>query len=144
MKRKLNGLLIIGMTGTIFFGSFFAGEYLDATRGNRDIWWTPMNMALSLDQSKTEFELYMRNELLQKRIEKGTLLWVDDREKTFKVAAGDVKVRLNNRHKVKADRLQYAIVTAFFLGASMTLLVMGLMRFFTGQENKDGVSGKES
>ncbi len=134
MKRNFNGLLIIGITGTVFFGSFFAGEYLEATRGNEGIWWTPMNMALTLDQSGSEFELYIQKEMLQKRIEKGTLLMVDDRGKSSKVTANDVKVRLNNRHKVEAEKLSYSIITAFFSGISIALLVMGLLRFFTDIE----------
>lgn len=137
MKRKMNGLLIIGITATVFFGSFFAGEYLSATRGSQDIWWTPMSMALTLDQSRPEFELYIHKDSLQKRIENGTLLMVDDQGKSSKVAANDIKVRLNNWHKVKAEKLQYAIVTAFFLGASIVLLVMGLMRYFTDNKIKE-------
>lgn len=135
MKRKFNELLIIGLTGTIFFGSFFAGEYLEASRGSKDIWWTPMEMALTLDQSRPEFELYIEKQMLQKRLEKGSLLMVDDSGKTSIVTADDVKVRLNNRHKVKAEKLNYCIITAFFLGISLALLVVGLIRFATRNEN---------
>lgn len=135
MKGKLNALLTFGLTGTIIFGSFFAGEYLEATRGNNDMWWTPMNMALSLDQSRTEFELYIQKDMLQKQIEKGTLLVANEKGKPAKVTAGDVKVCLNNWHKVKAEKLNYCVITAFFLGASLALLVVGLIRFMN---SKDG------
>lgn len=136
MKRKFNELLIIGLTGTVFFGSFFAGEYLEVTKGNKDMWWTPMNMALSLDQSRTEFELYIQNEMLQKHIEKGTLLVAGEKGTPTKVTAGDVKIRLNNWPKVKVEKLNYCVMTVFFLGASLALLVVGLIRFITEKENK--------
>lgn len=129
MKRKINELLVIGLTATIFFGSFFAGEYLQITRGNKDIWWTPMSMALPLDQSRTEFELFIQKEMLQKHIEKGALLIVGDNGKSVKVKTGDVKVRLNNWHKVKTEKMQYAILTVFFLGASIAVLIIGLIQF---------------
>ncbi len=134
MNRKMNGLLIIGLTATVFFGSFFASDYLEATRGSQDIWWTPMSMALSLDQSRPEFELYIKKDMLQKHIEKGRLLIADEQGKQAQVAADDIKVRLNNWHKVKADKMQYAIVTAFFLGASIVVMFMGLIRYFTDKK----------
>ena len=138
MKRKINGLLVIGLTATIFFGSFFTGEYLQITRGDKDIWWTPMSMALPLDQSRTEFELFIKNEILQKHIEKGALLIVGDNGKSVKVKAGDVNVRLNNWHKVKTEKLQYAILTVFFLGASIALLIIGLIQFIKTKKINTG------
>lgn len=114
MQRKFNELLIIGLGGTIFFGSFFAGEYLGASESNKDSWWTPMTMALSLDQTRPEFELYLKKELLQKHIEKGTLLVANDGENLSKLVLGDIKIRLNNWNKVKAEKLKYAVITAFF------------------------------
>lgn len=127
---------MIGLTGTVFFGSFFAGEYLEVAKGNQAMWWTPMNMALSLEQSKTEFELYIQKEMLQNHIEKGTLLLAGEKRTPTKVTAGDVKIRLNNWHKVKAEKLNYCVITVFFLGASLALLVVGLIRFITEKENK--------
>ncbi|HOG10175.1 MAG TPA: hypothetical protein PLD26_06565 [Smithella sp.] len=135
MQRKFNELLIIGLGGTIFFGSFFAGEYLGASESNKDSWWTPMTMALSLDQTRPEFELYLKKELLQKHIEKGTLLVANDGENLSKLVLGDIKIRLNNWNKVKAEKLKYAVITAFFLGASIALLIIGLMRFLADKED---------
>lgn len=136
MKRKFNGFFIAGLTGTIFIGSFLAGDYFDTSRCRHDSWWTPMSMALTLNQSRQEFELYIQGEMLQKCIEEGTLLMVDDRGTSKKVTAGDVKVRLNNRHKVKADKLPYALAAAFFLGISMSLLALGLMQFVADKKEK--------
>jgi len=134
MKRKFNEFLIMGLTGTIIFGSFFTGEHLQATAGNKDIWWTPMSMARSLDQTGTEFELYLKGSMLQKHIDKGTLLTVDDKGKSSKVAQDDIKVRLNNWHRIKAEKLNYAVITAFFLGVSIALLSIGLVRFFANKK----------
>lgn len=135
MKKYFNGLLIIGLTGIMFFGSFFAGEYLEATRGNKDIWWTPMKMALSLDQSRTEFELFIQKDMLQNHIEKGTLLIAGEKGNPVKVAAGDIKVRLNNWHKVRAGKLQNIILMSFFLGISVALLILGIIQSVAKKEN---------
>ena len=135
MKRRFNELLIIGLTGTIFFGSLFAGDYLGASESNKDNWWTPMSMALSLDQTRPEFELYLKKELLQKHIEKGTLLVANDGGNPSKLISGDIKIRLNNWNKVKAEKLKYAVFTAFFLGASIALLIIGLIRLVADKED---------
>ncbi len=140
MKKKYNELLLIGLAGTFFFGSFFAGEYLAATSANQDIWWTPMTMALSLDQSRAEFELYVRGDLLQKRVETGTVWLMDKQGKLSKVTAEDVKIRFNNRYKVKAEKLHKAVFTAFMSGISIALLVTGLVRFFKDKRKSVGVS----
>jgi len=94
-----------------------------------------MTMALSLDQTRPEFELYLKKELLQKHIEKGTLLVANDGENLSKLVLGDIKIRLNNWNKVKAEKLKYAVITAFFLGASIALLIIGLMRFLADKED---------
>ena len=94
-----------------------------------------MSMALSLDQTRPEFELYLKKDLLQNHIEKGTLMIANDGENPSKLISGDIKIRLNNWNKVKAEKLKYAVITAFFLGASIALLIIGLMRFVADKED---------
>ena len=59
MRKSVNPLLLIGLLGTIVIGSQFAVQYGRAIWGDRDIWWTPMAMALSLDETTRAFEMYV-------------------------------------------------------------------------------------
>ncbi|HON58281.1 MAG TPA: hypothetical protein PLT45_01970 [Smithella sp.] len=135
MKRKMNDMLAIGLTGTIIFGFIFASNFMEAHWGNKDIWWTPMAKAVPLDQAKEHFELYIGGRLLQRHLEQETLSAVDQTGKPYKVVSNDVRVRLNNWDEVKTLKLNNAVITAFFLGISFALLVMGLIRFFAGKED---------
>jgi hypothetical protein len=130
MKRKFNELLIIGITGTAIFGSIFAVNYGETVWGNKDIWWTPISMALPLNETKQEIELYIKGELLQKHLERGTLIAVGKEGQSSPLVANDVNVRLNNWNKIKASKLNNVTVSSLFLGVSLTLLVMGFIQYF--------------
>lgn len=129
MKRRFNEMLTIGLAGTLIFGSFFLGGYLSVTSGNKNIWWTPMDLAISLDASRTAFELYIQNDTIQKHIEKGKLYIADEKGTPVKVTSDDVKIRLNNWPRVKADRLNGSMLYAFLSGASLAVLIMGMIRW---------------
>ncbi|MDI6743306.1 MAG: hypothetical protein QMD11_11290, partial [Smithella sp.] len=66
MRQQINALIIIGIIGTAVFGSQVAVKYSESNWGNKDIWWTPVKMALPLNETKNEFELYIKDELLQR------------------------------------------------------------------------------
>ena len=130
MKRKFNELLIIGITGTAIIGSIFAANYGETVWGNKDIWWTPMSMALPLNETKQELEFYIKGELLQKRLDRGTLIAVGNAGQSSPLVTDDVKIRLNNWNKIKASKLNNITVSSLLLGVSITLLVMGLIQYF--------------
>jgi len=138
MKRKINEMLAIGITGTAIFGSFFAADYGDAIWGNKDIWWTPMSMALSPNDTRQDFELYVKGELLQKHLERGTLIVVNQEGQSSPVIAKDVRVRFNNWNKIKASKLNNASLFAFVFGASFSLLIIGVFRLI--KERKQQVN----
>jgi hypothetical protein len=87
-------------------------------------------MALPLNETKQEIELYIKGELLQKRLERGTLIAVRKEGQSSPLVANDVNVRLNNWNKIKASKLNNITVSSLLLGVSLTLLVMGLIQYF--------------
>jgi hypothetical protein len=116
MKRRINEMLAVGLTGTFIFGMIFASNFMDAHWGNKNIWWTHVAKALPLEQTKENFQLYIGGRLLQRHLEQGTLLAVAQTGKPYKVVSKDVRVRLNNWNEIKAQRLNNAVITAFFWG----------------------------
>ncbi|HDP35772.1 MAG TPA: hypothetical protein ENN29_11765, partial [Candidatus Hydrogenedentes bacterium] len=85
MQRKINSLVIIGVVGTCVFGSHFAAQVGRSFLGNRDIWWTPKIMALSLDETRQDFEILLRGELLQGYLGRGALSAADADGSTYLV-----------------------------------------------------------
>jgi hypothetical protein len=129
--RKINALLIIGITGSIIFGIQFTIHYGRTIWGNKDMWWTPMSMALPLSKTDQKFKLFLKDELLQDYIKQGALSATGPNGKTYCVATEDFKIRLNNWNKTKASFLQSAVFAAFFLGISITCLILGITQFFS-------------
>jgi hypothetical protein len=136
MKKRVNSLLIIGITGTIVLGFHFGVQYGRATWGNHTIWWTPKAMAVSLDETRQYFELFLSNELLQDHLKRRSLSATERNGKTYQVVPEDIKVRLNNWYKVKASFLNAAVFSAFVLGVSVTCLILGLARMRMRGEQK--------
>jgi hypothetical protein len=136
MKKQINALIVIGIIGTAIFGANFAAKYAQANWGNKDIWWTPMSMALPLNETQQEFELYIKDELLQKHLEAGALSVADKTGKSFFVGSDDIKIRLNNWNKMKSSMLNSAAISAFSLGISLAVLILGVVQFVANKEEK--------
>ena len=130
MKNTWKPFLLIGMIGIFTCGSQFAAKYIQAIWGNRDIWWTPIQMALPVDDTKNDFAIYLSGEPLQKHIDRGTLSVTDNSGKSYRVATGAVKVRINNWYKTKASLLHWAIYFALALGSCVTFFGIGLAQWF--------------
>ena len=137
--RIINAWLIIGIIGVCVFGSHFGIQYGRAMLGRKDMWWTPKAMALPLEQTRREFELFINNELLQSRIKQGTLLAIDPEGNAYPVVSENVTVRLNNWHKTKASFLHIAVFTALLLGISLTSLIVGAIQYL---ENSKALANK--
>jgi hypothetical protein len=127
MRRRLHPLLLAGLIGTTVSGSLFAGQYGAAVWGRSDIWWTPIELAWTLPAAANEFELYLGGELMQRQVERGALAVQNENGAMRPVAPTEIKVRLNNWQKIRAERLHGAVFAAFSLGISLTCLVLGLI-----------------
>ena len=129
MTRQLNPFLMIGMIGIFTCGSQFAVKYIQAVWGDQNIWWTPMQIALPLDQTKNDFAMFISGEPLQKHIDRGTLFAKDTAGKPYKVVTADIKVRINNWYKTKASLLHWSVYLALALGSCLTFFGIGLAQW---------------
>jgi hypothetical protein len=133
--HKLNVWLLIGIIGVSLFGSYFGIYYGRAVGGSTDIWWTPKALALPLNDTRNEFEIFLKDELLQDHLERGSLLTTDLNGQSSRVVSNDIVVRLNNWHKTRASLLHSAVFTALLLGVSLMSLVVGVTARIAG--NRD-------
>ena len=140
MRRRLHPLLLAGLIGTAVSGSIFAEQYGGAVWGRSDIWWTPMELALPLPAAGKNFELYIGGELMQRQVERGALAVQDKNGALRPVAPAEIKVRLNNWQKIRAERLHGAVFAALSLGISTTCLVMGIVGHVQGRKEKRSAS----
>ena len=140
--RKLNGYLITGIIGMAVIGSHFGVQYGRAVWGNNDMWWTPKPMALTLSETRHNFELFVRGDLLQNHLRKGTLSAIDSQGESYRIVPEDIQVRLNNWYKVKSSMLHSAVLAAVLLGISVMSLVVGLKQLVA--ENKKTVSKSDT
>lgn len=127
MRQRRSTLLVVGLIGTVVSGSLFAGQYGSAVWGRSDIWWTPLELALPLQAAANEFELHLGGELMQRQVERGALAVQNENGAMRSVAPTEIKVRLNNWQKIRAERLHGAVFAAFSLGISLTCLVLGII-----------------
>jgi hypothetical protein len=134
MRKNVNPLFLMGLIGTLVIGSHFAAQYGRALWGDRDIWWTPRTMAVSLEDTKQAFELYVSGTLLRDHLERGSLSAVAANGTPYRVAQGDIRVRLNNWYKVNASLLHSAVPSAFLLGVSVTCLTIGIVQWTQRRE----------
>jgi hypothetical protein len=88
-------------------------------------------MALPLSETDQNFKLFLKDKLLQDYIKQGALSATDPDGKTYRVTNEDFKIRLNNWDKSKASFLQSTVFAAFFLGVSITCLILGITQFFS-------------
>ena len=130
---KINAWLIFGIIGASLFGSQFVIHYYRAVWGNAEMWWTPKPVALSINDTRNDFELFLNDELLQDHIKRGSLSATDRNGQSMPVAADDIVVRLNNWHKMKASFLHTAVYMALLLGASLMSLAIGIVQMLVGK-----------
>ncbi len=130
---KINGWLIFGVIGVFVFGLQFVIHYYPAVYGNAAIWWTPKTMALSINDTRNHFELFLHDELLQDHLKRASLSATDPEGHAIPVVSDDIKVRLNNWHQTQASLLHTAVYMALLLGASLMSLLLGIVQAFTGK-----------
>ncbi len=134
MKNRMNALLLIGIIGMAVIGSHFGVTYGRAVWGNKDIWWTPMSLALPLEDTSHDFRLFLGGEPLLEHVERGTLTVLDANGQPYQVSSEDIRVRLNNWPEVKADFLHSAVFSGILLGISLTCLILGLTEFIRSRK----------
>ena len=125
--RKFNPMTLLGMLGICFFGLMFFLECGQAMWADSSVWWTHRSMPLTLAETEDHFELYVGPDLLQKLVEDRALTVRDAEGRERPVSVADIRVRVNNWDRIRADHLRDGVAAALGLGASATLLIVGIV-----------------
>lgn len=126
----MNLLMMIGLVGTPIAGTQFGLDYGRAIWGETQIWWTPKEMALPLEQTGGHFQLTLDGEPLGNHLARNSLTALGSEGLAYFVTPDMVRVRLNNWPQVQAQMLHMAVYSALGLGVSLTCLIVGLVEFF--------------
>ena|SRR2546422_940971 len=113
----------------VFGGIFFLISCVNLMRFYRvrdDIWWTPVNAPLSLEQSRDRVEVYVRGVPLQNALRSGRLQLTGD-SGPASITPSDIGIRLNNRDRVKAGRVPLLVASAAGAGFTGLVLLLGLL-----------------
>ncbi len=87
-----------------------------------DIWWTPQTLALSVSESADRVRVYVRGKPLGSLLDAGQLRLADTPESVLSI--NDVRFRLNNWDRVRAQRLPSLLVYAAAIGAGALLFLL--------------------
>ncbi len=137
-NRADASLLLFGITGMCFFASLYVVDIYKSFNGDAHIWWTNSKMKLSMEDVSDKVEVYLDNKPLQKKLADRSLILADSDGSYRLVSAKDIKFRINNWPSVRADRLMAAAVTGVFVGASVALFIIGIIRIRRNQKKENG------
>jgi len=135
VKKSLNPLLLIGLIGTLTIGSTFFINLYRVFWADRDVWWTPQSMRLPLEDTGANFQLYISDRPLKTHLSEGTLYSSDSKRKQYRIISQNVTVRLNNWDKTRASILANTTISGVFFGASISLLIVGLIQAVSSKKN---------
>jgi len=124
-KGRINVYLFIGLIGVATSGSMLFTHLYQAFWGNENIWWTPLQLHLTVEETGNRFQMSVGGKALQKHLADGTLFAVDPNGQQYRVVSKDVGVRVNNWDRVKGTILTGALATSFGFGVSLTFLIIG-------------------
>lgn len=113
----------------IFGGVFFLMSALQVVRffvERADIWWTPKVHGLSLADASDRVEIYVRDVALQEHVKAGRVQLLTDTSAT-PVTESDIRLRFNNRDRVRAQRIPTLLAAGIGLGASGVFFLLGVL-----------------
>lgn len=131
MTRKY--LLILGAV----FCLTSVGEMVRLGTQRADIWWTPKELALPLDKAADRVRLTVAGEPLPEQLAAGRLLLVTDAGPRALTDA-DVRLRLNNRDRVRVQQMPALVSTGIGLGVSLVILLAGVLGWGPGRHEPKG------
>jgi hypothetical protein len=121
MKKRCNLVTILGLVGIVVGISGVLPVFFQPD----DIWWTPRQLALTPDEASGRVRILVADEPLTDRLAAGELLLVTP-DGPRPMAAGDIRLRLNNRDKVRAHALMAAMVPVAIAAVGLSVTVFGL------------------
>jgi hypothetical protein len=121
MRTQIRAFILIGGISVLVFGT--QGIVLLLQSGEH--WWTHADMPLTLEAARDRVEIHVAGRLMQKQLADGGLL-LRAEGGAEPLRKEDVGIRLNNRHRIRAERLPWAFLTAALFGVGAALLGVGL------------------
>jgi hypothetical protein len=77
---------------------------------SRDFYWTNVDMKLPVQAGKNHFEVYVRNELLQRCVEKKRLALMDG-DSITPLTLGDFSIRMNRKCETAMGPLAFSVAS---------------------------------
>ncbi len=113
----------------VFGGVFFLGSALQLMRffnQREDIWWTPKELAMPLAEASDRVQLYVRDVALPEQLKAGRVQLLTDTGAS-PITQSDVRVRLNNWDRTRAQRVPSLLSAGIGLGASAVFFLFGVL-----------------
>ncbi len=136
MRGKLNPMLLIGLIGLFTVGINVGITLARIYAGNENIWWTPHKLALPLEDAQSSFVVLVREVPMKLFLDSGQLAVRAADGECQVLQPGDVRVRLNNWQKTRAQLMQGALISCFALGMILIFLLWGIVEY--RKEKKQG------
>ena len=90
-----------------------------------DIWWTPLPKAVPVAASGDRVEIYARGTDLRTLLDAGRVRVTGDPGAGV-LGADDVRIRFNNRDRVRAEQAPLLVLYGFTIGAALVLVGLTL------------------
>ena len=90
-----------------------------------DIWWTPLPKAVPVAASGDRVEIFARGTDLRTLLDAGRVRVTGDPGAGV-LAADDVRIRFNNRDRVRAEQAPLLVLYGFTIGAALVLVGLTL------------------
>ncbi len=126
MKEKIKGIILCGLISISIFASFLITDLFKVYKGDKNIWWNPRSMMLSLEETRDNFEIFIGGKLFRNHIKEEQLYVHLDKDEKYMVVPKDVGVRINHWYKQKASMLEGLLWNAFGTGFGLACLIVGL------------------
>lgn len=128
-QNPRTAFLIIGIIMFFVFGSHMLTLALQPD----DIWWTPRQLMLSVDEAADQVRVFINDEMLADVLDEGRLK-LETEEGVVTLSENDIGFRLNNYHKVVASQQWRAGMASAGITLGLVFLVYGLIPFFMRPE----------
>lgn len=120
MNSKSNVIIYFGVF--LLFMSLITFTNIFFKINDKNIWWTPNNFALTVEQAKDKVHIFIKN----KPIGRYNLYYKQEDNSMQTIEINDITMRFNNYDSVRADSYFSGMVNAFFAGAGIVLIAVGL------------------
>lgn len=132
MKKWLNSPRLFSLIMAIVWGIFLISIFFE----RNDIWWTPVKMALSLEEASSKAIVLIHGKPLKELATEGKLLIAGENGQAQPVKVEAITFRLNNWDNRRADLYQNGILYAVFTVISLAFLFYNLRKEPQPEENR--------